>query len=346
MTTSTVVRSDDTATSLKGEALAAASTSADFYAQMEAAKVVPLWDRFNRLTPPEPTSPDKGTQWRWRELAAIVDRAARDVSMEHAERRGLMLVNPIFDGRIMTTTGLYGALQVLLPGEVARVHRHTASAFRFIIEGRGGITRVNGKDCPMNEGDVVLTPNWAWHEHSNPGSERVCWYDGLDVPLLFFYNAWFAEHGPERDTAVSEATLPDAAHVKGGLRPVSGLLQTPYSPRMRFPWEDVVATFAAMPAEADGHRLLRYSNPATGGAVMPTMDLYAMKLTGGAETRARRATHNTVCVVAQGRGHSQIGETHISWEKGDVFTVPHWRWTSHHAEAVMLCFFNALTVNW
>lgn len=316
-----------------GEAAAAAATSAEFHAQMEAAKVVPLWDRYNRLTSPEPRAPDPGTQWRWRDLLPIIERAACEISVEQAERRALMLVNPVFGGAITSTTGLYGAIQVLLPGEVARAHRHTASAFRFVIEGEGGLTTVNGKPCAMNDGDLILTPNWAWHEHSNPGGGRVCWYDGLDVPVVSFFNGWFGEHVPTDNYPPSEATLPDEAHAHGGLRPVTGLDRPIYSSRIRYAREDVAAAIAAMPAAADGSRLVRYANPADGGAVTPTMDLYMLDLPAAAPTRAKRVTHNAVAVVARGSGHSMIGDARVDWAKGDIFTLPHWTWVSHTAGA-------------
>jgi gentisate 1,2-dioxygenase len=130
---------------------------------------------------------------------------------------------------------------------------------------------------------------------------------------------------------MNEAMLPDAAHAQAGLRPVTGLPKPLYSSRIRYAWEDVLATFAAMPAQADGSKLLRYTDPATGAAVTPTMDLYALAL-GRDETRAKRATHNTVCVVGRGSGTSRVGDTSIQWAKGDVFTVPHWTWVSHKAD--------------
>jgi gentisate 1,2-dioxygenase len=244
----TPVRNDESR--MAAEAAAAAATSADFYAEMTACNVAPLWDRYNQLTPPEPVARDEGTHWRWNRLRPLLDRACRDVSVELAERRVLMLINPAFNGMIATTTGLYGAIQVLLPGELARPHRHTASAFRFVIEGSGGCTSVNGKPCAMNEGDLILTPNWMWHEHSNPGSERVTWFDGLDVPVTMFYNGWFGEHDFTAADPPTEADLPDAAHAGGGLRPVTGLAPPLHSPRLRYAREDVQAVLDAMPPSA------------------------------------------------------------------------------------------------
>jgi gentisate 1,2-dioxygenase len=318
---------------LAAEAAAAAATSEEFYAEMAACNVAPLWDRYNQLAPPEPAPRDRGMQWRWSQLKPLIDRACREVSVELAERRVLMLINPGFNGLITSTTGLYGAIQVLMPGEAARPHRHTASAFRFVLEGQGGCTTVNGKPCVMNEGDLILTPNWAWHDHTNPGSDRVVWFDGLDVPVTMFYNAWFGEDRFEGAYPETEASLPDAAHAGGGLRPVTGLPSPPCSPRIRYAREDVDAVLDAMPAAADGSRLVRYTNPVDGGAVTPTMDLYMLRLAASAATCAKRTTHNTVGVVARGSGHSMLGDRRIEWSRGDVVTFPHWTWTTHCADA-------------
>lgn len=201
--------------SLAGEAAAARATAADFYAAMERAGVAPLWDRYNSFAPPEPRTPDAGCLWRWDALRSLLDRAAREISMDDAERRVLMLLNPAYKAGI-STTGLYGALQILLPGEMARPHRHTSAAFRFVMEGNGAQTTVNGKPCPMLEGDVILTPSWTWHEHSNPGNEPVVWFNGLDLPLTSFYNAEFHEHASRANCSPDYPTFPDESFSKGG----------------------------------------------------------------------------------------------------------------------------------
>ena len=316
--------------SLDGQAASKEATDNDFYASMEKAGVTPLWDRYNDLIPPEPTPRDPGTQWQWEELLPLIDRASSDITTEDAERRVLMLLNPIFD-QAMTTTGMFGALQILLPGELARVHRHSAAAFRFIMDGKGAETTVNGKVCPMNEGDVILTPNWAWHEHANPGNERVCWFDGLDYPLAAFYNAVFSDHGPAGNFPPDQSTLPDGAYATAGLVAETSRDQVAFSPMFHYPWTGVCAALAAMEPEADGSRKLRYTNPVDGGPVVPTMDLYALQLSANSETRPARTTSNAICVVVEGEGVSNIGDKRINWQKNDIFTLPHWTWISHVA---------------
>jgi gentisate 1,2-dioxygenase len=320
--------------SITGEAAANRATTEAFRAEMAAAAVVPLWDRYNALNPVEPRPVDKGFRWSWKAVKPLLERAARDISMEDAERRVLMLINPNYashDPHGVSTTGLYGALQILLPGEMARPHRHTLAAYRFVMEGSGAVTVVNGKECPMLEGDLILTPSWTWHEHTNNGFENVTWFNGLDVPLLRFFGAGFNDHGSPGNFPPDQASLPDESFVRGGLVSASERPPVPYSPLFRYAWTDVKTALAAMPAESDGSRRLRYVNPMTGGAVMPTMDLYALDLAPGRETRASRTTSNAMCIVVEGEGETIVGDNRIAWQKGDVFTLALWTWISHKA---------------
>jgi gentisate 1,2-dioxygenase len=316
--------------SLAGDDAAARATAGDFYDAMARANVAPLWDRYNTLAPPEPMAPDKGCHWPWTTMLPLLARAAREISMEDAERRVVMLLNPSQRPGI-STTGLYGALQVLLPGETARPHRHVSASFRFVMSGEGAVTNVEGKPCAMNEGDLILTPSWTWHEHANPGKEQVIWFNGLDLPLTLFYNAEFHEHGAGGNHPPDRPTMPDESFAHSGLINAAAAPTTPYSPLFRYRWTDVVAALATIPREADGIRRLRYVNPLTGGAAMPTMDLYLLDLPKGQETRTYRTTSNAICVVVEGEGVTHISDNVIAWRKGDVFTLPHWSWISHKA---------------
>jgi gentisate 1,2-dioxygenase len=306
-----------------------APVAADFLAAMEKSAILPLWDRYHELLPSEPKAPDRPWLWRWRELQGFVDRAAKDVTMDKAERRVLMLVNPAFGGKAVTTTNLFAGIQILEPGESARPHRHTASAMRLIMEGEGGSTVVDGQDCPMEPGDLILTPNWAWHEHFNRGKRRVVWLDGLDMPLAAHLGAIFSEGGG--GAAANTPAIGDAAFAQAGLTPAIALDETPHSPMFRYPWSKVLAALDGAPEHADGSRRVHYTNPVDGGPVMPTMDCYAWCLARGADTARARSTANTVCLAVEGEGVSSIGGETFEWKKHDVFTVPHWNWASHRA---------------
>ncbi len=305
-----------------------APVAPDFLAAMERRAILPLWDRYHELLPSEPKAPDRPWLWRWNELQGFVDRAAKEVTMDKAERRVLMLVNPAFGGKAVTTTNLFAGIQILEPGESARPHRHTASAMRLILEGEGGSTVVDGQDCPMEPGDLILTPNWAWHEHFNRGKRRVLWLDGLDMPLAAHLGAIFSEGG---GSGANTPAIGDAAFAQAGLTPAIPLGETSHSPMFRYPWTKVLAALDAAPEHADGSRRVHYTNPVDGGPVMPTMDCYAWRLARGADSTRTRSTANTVCLAVDGEGVSSVGGETFEWKKHDVFTIPHWNWTSHRA---------------
>lgn len=316
-----------------------ASVPLDFMDSMAAQNILPLWDRYHDLLPNEPHPLDRPMLWRWRDMLPLIERAARDVDMAQAERRVLMLCNPAFDGKPFTTTNLFAGLQILEPGEKARPHRHTPSAMRFILEGGSGATVVDGQDCPMLPGDLILTPSWAWHEHYNDGKGRVVWLDALDMPLAKDLDVVFAEGGRPNAFPETLSAFPDAAFATGGLRPVSDAPATDYSPMFRYPWTATLEGFAATPPGPDGVRRLRYINPVDGGPVIATLDSYAWELAKGQPSATARSTANTVVAVVDGEGVSTIGGEAFSWSKNDVFTVPHWTWASHEAKSETARFF-------
>lgn len=295
-----------------------------FHAAMAAANVSPLWEREARVTRPEPAH-----VWRWRELDPLIDQAVKATNMTEAERRVLMLNNPVFRDSEQkgANVNLSVNLQVLMPGESARPHRHTMNALRFVLEGEGVTTVVEGKPCPMLPGDMLLTPGWTWHEHHHKGSKRCVWVDALDVPFHDYMRNALFEPGPSHDITPLPA---DEAFSSPGLLPHCPVA-TPYSPLFRYPWKSAVQALTSLPAAPDGSRRLRYTNPVTGGATMATLDCDVLQLGGGQATRAEKTNGNTVCVVVEGEGESTIGENVIGWGRYDIFTVPRNAWASHKA---------------
>ena len=311
-----------------------APVAPDFLAAMDKAAITPLWDRYHQILAHEPKSPDRPWLWRWNELQGFIDRAANDVSMDDAERRVLMLTNPAFGGTPVTTTNLFAGIQILEPGEAARPHRHTASAFRFVLEGtEGAATIVNGQRCPMLLGDLILTPNWAWHEHLNDSPDRVVWLDGLDLPLASHLGAIFADGGGTNAFDQNLSALPDAAFAQGGVLPEDGGAPVPYSPMFRYQWKSVMTALNAAPVQPDGTRRVRYTNPMNGGPVMPTLDCYASRIPRGLDTARHRSTANAVFLVVNGEGVSSIGDQTLEWKQHDVSTVPYWNWATHFAKS-------------
>lgn len=296
---------------------------------MAAANTQPLWSLYKTLNTREPQH-YAPMHWPWSALEPLVERAAREVSMHDAERRALLLTHPAFEGTVFTSPTLSAALQILEPGESAPPHRHTLAALRLVMVGEGAVTVTDGKRCEMRPGDMILTPAMTWHAHEHPGKERVVWFDGLDYPLARQLGTVFFEHGPGEIPPRGIASLADGALSVAGVLPEGHPALTAYSPLFRYPWQDVRRALEALPAAADGSRLLRYVNPSTGGAVMPTIDAYALR-PGTKPTRRARSTATAIAVVIEGAGETRIGDRRFQWRRHDVFTLPRWQWVEHSA---------------
>jgi gentisate 1,2-dioxygenase len=308
----------------------AAEKSAFLHA-LAAAHLQPLWDQYAELAPNEPRSINGPHSWRWHDTLPLIERAVREVGMEDAERRVLLLKHPAYAGRGVATGIFTAGLQILEPGERAQAHRHSLSAIRFIMSGAGAVTIVDGKRCPMEEGDLILTPTWTWHEHENTSQRRAVWFDGLDVPFARMMDTIFFEPGPAHGLPDDLSRVPDDVLAAGGGLPQKELPQAGFSPQFRYPWASAVQALQKLPAAADGSKLLRYTNPVTGGAVIPTIDCYLQELAAGRPTAPLRSTSSAMCVVAEGEGRTRIGDEVIEWARGDIFTLPHWKWISHEA---------------
>src|SRR5690242_16990238 len=292
-----------------------------------ASNVIAMWDQ--ELRPNRPHLPTH--IWHWTAMSPLLGEAAGAVNMVDAERRVLILSNPG-----LAATGAQGAapnlsvnLQILMPGETARPHRHTMHALRFVLEGKGAVTIVEGKPCPMLPGDLILTPGMTWHEHVNDTDARSVWVDALDVPVHGYLENRVFEPGPVRGLAPPPADEVFAA----GLAPAQPSKPTSWSPMFRYPWEAAVKALDATAPDADGARRLRYTNPMTGGAVLSTIDCYVLGLTKGAETTAYRTNSNAACVVVEGEGQSRVGDDTITWGPKDIFILPHGQWISHRASS-------------
>lgn len=293
----------------------------------------PLWEMVTVHQIHEPQS-EPPYVWRWADTQRLIQRAVEETSTDTSERRVLLMGNPGFGqgkARTQTTRTIQTAYQVLMPGESARPHRHTPNALRFMLEDGGETyTVVDGKECLMQRGDIILTPAHCWHGHFHRGSSRSVWFDALDSSLAGMFNAAFFE--PSSKLSNYPATLPDETYVSLGLSPVPNEdVAVRYSPRFRYPWAESVAALAAAPAREDGSTWVRFTNPAGGATALPPMDLYLVGLSREA-SRAHRTTANTVVVVAQGSGVSRVGEREVRWQQNDVFTLPQWQWVSHQAD--------------
>ena len=308
-------------------------SKSDFVAQLEAANLHPLWDRFRTLTPVKPQAKDPPLIWRWRDIEPFTERAGAEVSIDDVERRALILVNPAFGGETVTTSNLIGAFTVLDPGDRARPHRHTFAAIRFATQAEGATTIVNGRRCDMHDGDLILTPPMCWHGHINDSDHRIIWFDAANIPLIRSLDANFFEPGDPKSNQfwqVGRRRRETVVGVRPGRQPVLSALPA-IRRNINIPATATRRLLAALPAGDDGARTVRYTNPATGDAVMSALDCYAMRLPKGQATRPKRTTCNMMCLVVSGTGRSTVGEHTFDWEQHDVFSIPHWNFASHTA---------------
>jgi len=315
-----------------------------FYDRLGPLNLSPLWEKLHNLVTAQPQSPCLPHIWHYREVRSHLMQAGGLITAMEATRRVLILENPGFPGQATITGSLFAGLQLILPGEVAPAHRHTQSALRFIIEGSGAYTAVDGERTTMQPGDFVITPSWTWHDHGNDSGEPMVWLDGLDIQLVKLLGASFAEGNPDETQPVSRPEGDSFARYGHNLLPVDWKPEVKTSPVFNYPYVRSREALAALakngePDPYHGHKL-RYVNPASGESAMPTIGTFLQLLPTGFASRPYRSTDAAVYVCVQGRGETRIGETVLRWEPRDIFVVPGWTAHTHNAdsEAVLFSF--------
>ena len=301
------------------------SDRTQFSEEIAALNMKPLWERVMRLGAGTAAVP---AIWRWKEVRPLLERACELITATEAERRVLMLENPALAGTTFITTTLYAGLQAILPSEIAPTHRHAPNALRFIMEGEGAYTAIEGERVTMRPGDFVVTPGWTWHDHGNLGTKPVVWLDGLDTAFANIFGAHFREDYPEKAQAPSRPEGDSAARYGANLLPVDRGSQGRASPILSYPYERTRAALEQLSKNGDPHPAhgwkLRYANPATGGHAFPTMAVFMQRLPGGFSGREYRSTDGAVFCIFEGQGGVDIGETHFDLAPRDVFVVPSW----------------------
>jgi gentisate 1,2-dioxygenase len=301
------------------------------YDDMAPSFLTPLWESLADLVPTSPRSPARAHSWSFADVRSHLMRAGELISAEQAERRVLILENPGLSGLSSITPSLYAGLQLILPGETATSHRHAQCALRFVLEGAGAFTAVDGERAVMREFDLVLTPGWQWHDHGNATDRPMIWLDGLDIPTVRHFDAGFAE--PLGQPVHPETAPPGDTRARYGhnMRPMPGSIadrRPSRQPLFHYPyadWRSALETMARS-AQIDPHlgHALEFRNPADGGPVMPTISAQVRFLPAGFATMPRRSTDGTVFVVVEGAGVATIGGQIWPLTQRDVIVVPSW----------------------
>ncbi|KAK7979896.1 hypothetical protein PG989_012353 [Apiospora arundinis] len=298
---------------------------AAYLQSLPSKNLAPLWTVMGAMVPPRPAPKASVSLWRYEEARPLLVQAGEVVDAHEAERRVLMLVNPSMRAPYTTDT-LYAGLQLILPGETAPAHRHTAFALRFIVEGERGFTAVGGKKVFMSRGDVILTPSWDWHDHGHDGDGPMIWLDGLDLPLYQAFPTNFAEMYSE-SRYPSEPSADDA--------------------HLKIPWSKAQAHLDAQPGH---HAIYHYTLPVTNisspaspassfDSTTPlsrTIGGQAERIDAGTASPAIRESCSFVYHCFEGSGRTRLtladGKTEtVEWERGDTFAVPAWTERVHEA---------------
>ena len=277
--------------------------------------------------------------WPWSMIYSCLMESGEVVKLGHvgdaANRRTVQLVNPSLIAQKATSRTLQMSIQLVKPDERAECHRHTAAALRFVVEGDGtGFTNVESEQMFMQPGDLVLTPNWTWHDHFNPGKNNIVWLDVLDSHLTNYLDASFHENygeGPSQPVIKPDgycrqrlgAIRPRTANVDGRALPYT------------YKWRDTLDALKEIAAAgqidpSDGF-LLEYANPLTGGPTMPTSGCWVQQLPPGVSTKPHRHTSSTIYHVVQGEGVTTVSDKKgvgddLTWGPKDCFFVPPWKW--------------------
>ena len=300
----------------------------EFYQRISPLNMAPLWESFHSLISPEPTTPCVPYLWSYTEARPYLMESGGLITAKEAERRVLVLENPSLRGHSSITHTLYAGWQLVLPGEVAPCHRHAQSALRLIVEGSGAYTSVNGERAFMERGDFIVTGPWDWHDHGNDTTDAIVWLDGLDIPMVKFFDASFVERYPDEIFPEKRPSGDNTARYGNNMMPVGFSSSQRHSPVFHFPFARSREALESMrrSEEWDAHHGLKmeFINPVDGGPAMPTISTFIQLLPAGFTTKPYRSTDGMVYTVIEGEGSSQIGPDTVTWKQGDVFIAPSW----------------------
>jgi gentisate 1,2-dioxygenase len=297
---------------------------AQYLADLRAQNLVPLWPSLRALLPPGKPRPDtQPTFWSYQALRPLLLRAGELTPIEKAERRVLVLSNPGHGlDNMRASAAIYLGMQLLLPGEWAPAHRHTPNAVRMIVEGEGAYTTINGEKCPMERGDLILTPTGVWHEHGHEGKDPVVWLDVLDLPLVHYLEASYVLEGKRQAVTSGHG---EAAYARGGLvpTPVFQRAQKTY-PMLRYPWADARAALLSLAAGQPELECLQmtYVNPETGQDAQNILGFHALMLRPDQTLKLPARSPACVFHVIAGAVQADIAAEVFKLDEADTCCAP------------------------
>jgi gentisate 1,2-dioxygenase len=309
----------------------------EFYGRISKHDMAPLWKVMSSVVTKEPVTRCVPHIWHYQDVKSLVMESGGLITAEEALRRVLILENPALRGESRATNTLFAGIQMILPGEVAPAHRHVSSAIRFVLDGEGAYTAVEGEKAFMSPGDFVITANWAPHDHGNPSKKPMLWLDVLDFPAVNFYEASFADYFDENDK-MQNTTRGDGdslAFYGSGVLPDGAPIELKRSPVINYTYARTRPILDRLRKAGDINKRhgarVRYANPINGGPVLPTMGAHLALLPKGFKGETYRATDGTIFVCTEGGGTTKVEDQVLEWGPNDVFVVPPWKRYSHQA---------------
>ncbi len=307
----------------------------NFYDKISKQDMAPLWEVLRNVVTKEPKSKASPKVWKYDEIKKSILEAGELITPEEAERRVLVLENPSLRGQSRVTNTLFAGVQLIMPGEVADAHKHVSSAIRFVLDGEGAYTAVEGEKANMSRGDFILTPNWAPHDHGNPGKEPVLWLDVLDMPTINHFETSFMEHYDEKAQNTNRQDGDSLDRYGSGVLPDGQIVETyaKRSPVINYTYARTrpIAERLMKAGDIDprhGARV-RYSNPVNGGHVMATMGAYLAMFPKGFKGEDYRSTEGMIFVCVEGHGSTKVEDKVLEWGPNDVFVIPPWKRYAH-----------------
>jgi gentisate 1,2-dioxygenase len=309
-----------------------------YYQRIAKHDMTPLWKVMSSIITDEPATRCVPVIWHYDDVKSLVMEAGGLITAEEAKRRVLVLENPALRGESRVTNTLFAGIQMIMPGEVAPAHRHAASAIRFVLDGEGAYTAVEGEKAFMSPGDFVITANWAPHDHGNTSDKPMLWLDVLDVPTINFFETSFAEdfesatqqtnrQNGDSLSFYGSGVLPDGTPAKNLTMNRTPVINYTYA-RTRPIIERIMK--AGDIDKRHGARV-RYANPINGGPVLPTMGASLAMLPKGFRGEFYRSTDSAIFVCAEGQGATEVDGQVLAWGANDVFVVPSWKRYFHTA---------------
>ena len=305
---------------------------ADYREALTQRNLVPLWPSLRGVMPAHTPRPrTRAIHWPYREVKPLLLRAGELTPIEKAERRVLVLANPGHGlEKMQASSAIYLGMQLLLPGEWAPSHRHTPNAVRMIVEGEGAYTTVDGEKCPMERGDLILTPTGLWHEHGHDGDQPVVWLDVLDLPLVHYLEASWHENGERQPVRPVQS---ERDYARGGLLPLTMFERRRSAyPMLRYAWSDARVALERLAGElpADHPVQLAYVNPETGEDCQNILGYSALMLRPGETLRLSARSPAAVFHLIEGEADVRVEDQRFALVEADTCCAPGYTAVSLH----------------